>query len=290
MFDLKKMINADTSILFDGSMGALIMGMGYTSNEVYEINVTKPEVITGIHSAYLEAGCDIISTNTFNLSEEITDLLKIPLDELLQAGIACAQKAKANYEGRFIALDIGPCAHFMQSCRKGEEDEVRDYFARRIKQAIGKVDCIAFETFSNSRELSIAVRTARELTDLPIFALMTYTDQLKTWFGEDMKTGIENLVNSPADVIGINCSLAPAEMKAALSEYVPLVDSRKPVCAMANRGYPVNIDSHLVYEMKAEEFAEGVAQIYDTGVNIIGGCCGSDPECMRLVYEKRFRK
>ena len=285
---LREKLSDGSPLLLDGSMGALLMAGGLRSGEIYSVNSLNPEILIKIHDEYLKAGSDIILTNTFNLSDEISGPLNIPLEKLIYDACTAAKTAAQKYEDRYVALNIGPCPKLVSSSGRTDASEVFDYFACRIKASEGIADAVFFETFSSAAELETAVAAAKSVTDVPVFASFTFMENKRTWMGDEFSRSFERILAASPDAAGLNCTLTPSEMLPLARSLAEAAGGRIRLLAEPNRGVPRTSCGEVVYDMPAQEFADGTAEIFNAGITIIGGCCGSDPECIKLIREKCF--
>ncbi|MDR2520186.1 MAG: homocysteine S-methyltransferase family protein [Eubacteriaceae bacterium] len=280
--ELKARLKDSPKMLLDGSMGALLMSRGFRGSGVYSANFTDPGAVASIQRSYLEAGSELILTNTFSITDQILASIGRSAEEAVSAAFRVAETARQGFEGRYIALNLAPYG-FMEPLEESEK-----FFRDRIEPVAGLVDAVFFETFSNAEELITAIRVARELTDAPIFASMTFQENGKSWKGESLFDAIASVASASPDAVGMNCTVAPLAMAEMAEELQEAAGGRCAVFCEANRGIPEYSESGAAYAMEAEAFADGVAAIYEKGVKILGGCCGSDPECIRLIRDRLY--
>ncbi|MCL1912980.1 MAG: homocysteine S-methyltransferase family protein [Eubacteriaceae bacterium] len=271
-------------LLLDGSMGALLMARGYDAAGCYLANINNTAEITGIHKAYLAAGSDVILTNTFCVSDDIVYATKASREDIILYAIEAAREACSAFPGKRIALDLSPSPLMVNPRKAPSPERIQEYFAEQIQIALGGVDLVFFETFSSSLELAEAVKAAKEISAaMPVYATMTFGTNRKTWLGDPLGS-IQRVVDAGADAVGCNCTLAPKAMAPLVEAMKALVKGKVPLIAEPNRGMPETTpEGAAIYTMPAEEFAEGVVGLFEAGADIIGGCCGSNPDCIRLI-------
>ena len=245
-------------LFFDGGMGTMLQKNGMGAGEVPEmLNITNAELIEKIHSEYLEAGADIITTNTFGANP-----LKLEtdtsLDDIIAAAIGCAKRAVERYQSkdkpRFVAFDIGPCGRLLEPLGDLSFDDCYDAFATIAKTAEKcGADLVIIETMSDTLEAKAAVLAVKENTSLPVFCTMTFDESYKTLTGGDVKVMSAIMEGLGVDCVGINCGLGPeqiGEMMAALAAV-----SSIPIMAQPNAGLPQIENGKTVYNVTPEEFA-----------------------------------
>ena len=269
-------------IYFDGGMGTMLQKRGLKPGELPESwNLAHPDIIEEIHRNYLEAGANIITTNTFG----VNCLKHSDYEELISAGISCARRASEDFVDTFIAFDIGPLGRFLEPIGDISFDEAVEVFAKNIRVAKKcKVDLIVIETMTDSYETKAAVIAAKENCDLPIFVTNVFDEKGKMLTGADPESMIAMLEGLSVSAIGINCSLGPDKM-------LPLIEvfknnSSLPIIANPNAGLPSIVDGKAVYSMDADMFSDYAVSLAKAGANILGGCCGTEPEYIKKTVEK----
>ena len=264
-------------IFYDGAMGTMLQKSGLKPGQRPDIlNMTAPYAVENVHRMYVEAGSDIVCTNTFGAN---ADALRgtgySPADIITAAvsiaGNACGGKAK-------VALDIGPVGRLLEPIGDLEYDRAYELFAEQaVAGEKAGADFAAIETMSDLTEIKAAILAVTNNTRLPVLATMTFDKTGRTYLGCTPEEFAETAENLGASAVGINCSLEPAEMfltaqRIAKSTSLPLIV--KP-----NAGLP---DSHTgLYSISPEEFAKQMAPYKKIGAKIIGGCCGTTPEYIR---------
>jgi 5-methyltetrahydrofolate--homocysteine methyltransferase len=252
-----------------------------------EYNLSHPEAVAEIHSAYCEAGAEMIGTNTFGAN---------PL-KLKKAGLA--DKAYLlNYEGAriarkaapkdiFVFAAIGPSGEFLAPLGEIAPEEMYEVYKSQIRALVeGGVDILSLRTFTDLEELKIALRAAKENAKLPVIATMTFDlgqKGFRTMMGVDVKASIEGMVEAGAEVIGSNCGRGMEEMVPLMKEMRNYYQGN--LTAQPNAGLPQLIEGKARYTQSPEEFASWVPSLLEAGVNLIGGCCGTTPAHTRKVVE-----
>lgn len=291
--DIKRFLNKGR-LYFDGGMGTLLQARGLRAGEKpEEWNITHPDIITEIHLDYLNAGSNIISSNTFGANCLKFDNYR----ELIAAAIRNAREAIRLFEGDrgkcFVAFDMGPTGKMLEPLGDlGFEDAVEIFRKAAFEAEKNKADLIIIETMNDSLETKAAVLGAKEGSSLPVFVSNVFDDRGKLMTGADAKAMIAMLEGLGADAIGMNCSLGPRQMLPVIADYVKY--SSLPVMVSPNAGLPRSENGKTVFDVDAEEFSDIMAEIAQMGVGILGGCCGTTPEYIRKTVEKTgvvtFRK
>ena len=261
------------TLLFDGAMGTMVQRLGLARvNEIADLLcLSDPGAIRGIHEAYLEAGSQVITTNTFS-----TNRFALPegvsVAEVMHAGVACARDAGARY----VAADVSVLGELLDPYGDLEEDEAVDAF-EEIMRAIASepVDIVLVETMTDLREACLAISAAKRICDKPVFASMSFGAGGATFMGVTPEQAVAGLREAGADVVGMNCSLGPTDMIALVERMAKLADC--PILAQPNAGLPSVKDGKTVYDVTIEEFIEAMGKIIDAGATVLGGCCGTDP-------------
>ena len=276
--DLQEALRGDSYFLFDGAMGTMLQAAGLKAGDLPELlNLTNPDEITAIHRAYTEAGADIATTNTFG-ANRIKLAGHATVDEIFQAAVACARASGVHY----IAGDIGPIGALLRPMGTLSFDEAYDIFAEEARAAEkAGADLILIETMTDLLEIKAAVLAAKENTSLPIVATMTFEEDGRTFLGTSPAIAAVTLDALGVDALGINCSLGPAQLRPFIQQMLAVTE--KPVIVQANAGLPRVEDGQTVYDIHPEEYAAAVANMVDDGAGIIGGCCGTNPEYIRLL-------
>ncbi len=283
---------SEDGLVFDGAMGSLLLAAGLPTGSAPEVwNVEHGERIEAIHIAYLAAGCDVLTTNTFGGSP-----LKLEhhglADKTAEFNIAGVQRAMTarhavNRPDTFVAGDIGPCGKFFPPVGNLEKEALARSVTAQIEVfATASVDLILIETMVDLQEALVAVLTARSLTDVPVVATMTFEKKPRGYFtimGNSPADAAKQLADAGADAVGANCTLTPTEMIELARELGDV--SPVPVLIQPNAGQPEVVDGQTVYRIEPHDFVASMKEIVETGIAAIGGCCGTTPDHLRAVVE-----
>ena len=267
-------------LLFDGGMGTMLQAAGMKTGALPELlNFEEPEVITDIQRQYVEAGCDVITSNTFGANaHKLAGAASV--HDVFAAAVACARAAGARY----VAGDIGPIGALLRPLGTLSFDEAYLLFKEEVEAGVAAgVDLFVIETMTDLAEIKAAVLAVKENSDLPIFATMTFEEDGRTFLGTNPEIAAITLDALGADVVGINCSQGPAELRGLAKRMLAVTD--KPVMVQANAGLPhVDGCGCTVFDVHAPEYGQAVAGMIEDGVGIVGGCCGTTPDHMRELH------
>ena len=269
----------NNTVILDGGMGTLLQASGLKAGELpEEWNITHPEVVRGIHRGYLDAGSNVISTNTFGANS-----LKFSADQLdliIRAAVDNARRAIDESKGdqpKWVALDVGPTGRMLKPIGDLDFDDAVEIFAETVRLGVKHgVDLIFIETMADSYETKAALLAAKENSDLPVFVSNAYGEDGKLMTGADPRAMIALLEGMGADAIGVNCSLGPRALYPIVEEYLKY--SSLPVILKPNAGLPRSEKGKTVYDLSPSDFASQVARLVNRGVRAVGGCCGTTPE------------
>ncbi len=275
-------------LFFDGGMGTLLQERGLGPGELPETwNLIHPEVIREIHRAYIEAGSDIVLTNTFGANALKFHDDGCSLEEIVKRGVENVKKAAEEAgTGRqiYTALDIGPTGKLLKPM--GDLDFETAYDAFKEAAVWGEqagADLIHIETMSDTFELKAAVLAAKENTSLPVFATAIFDERGKLLTGADVPAVVALLEGLRADAIGINCGMGPEQMIPVLEQFLKY--SSLPIIVKPNAGLPKQRDGQTYYDVDPDQFAQLMKKITEMGASVIGGCCGTTPAHIRRLKE-----
>ncbi len=265
----------------DGGAGTLLQSWGLQAGEYPESwNITHPEKIIEMHRLYLEAGADIITSCTFGANRFKFD----NLEEIITAAVDNAKKACKDH-GAFVALDIGPLGKMLEPLGDLPFETAVEVFSESIRiGAKAGADLVLIETMNDSLEAKAAVLAAKESCDLPVFVTCVYDETKKLMTGADPSAMIAMLEGLGADAIGMNCSLGPRQMLEIVPEFAKY--SSVPIIVNPNAGLPRNENGKTVFDIDADEFSDIMCEIVKMGATVIGGCCGTTPEHIRITVDK----
>lgn len=273
-------------LFFDGGMGTLLQEKGLEPGELPELwNITHPDEIRSIHRRYMEAGSDIVLTNTFGANALKFHDDSCSLKEIINAAVGHV-KAAAEQCGRadavLTALDVGPTGKLLKPM--GDLEFETAYEAFREVMILGEkagADLIHIETMNDTYELKAAVLAAKENTSLPVFATAIFDERGKLLTGADVPAVVALLEGLRVDALGINCGMGPEQMIPVLEQLLEYTSL--PVIVKPNAGLPRQRDGQTVYDVSPEEFAGVMERIVKAGAAAVGGCCGTTPEHIRAM-------
>ncbi|OUO59120.1 homocysteine S-methyltransferase family protein [Olsenella sp. An270] len=266
-------LDGDAFLLFDGAMGTQLQARGLAAGELPELLcLTHPEVVTDVHAAYVAAGADVVTTNTFGANAaKLGDAATV--EEVFAAAVSCARASGARY----VAADLGPTGQLLAPMGPLAFDDAYELFARQVRAAeAAGADLFVIETMSDLAEAKAALLAARENSSLPALVTMTFEEDGRTFLGTTPEVAALTLSSLGAAAVGINCSLGPAEVAPLVARMADW--ARCPLMVQANAGLPHVEDGVTVYDIGPDEFATAVVPMLESGVSILGGCCGTTPE------------
>ncbi len=270
-------------IVFDGAMGTMIYERGVFINTCFdELCLTNPKLISQIHGEYIEAGAEVIETNTFGANRIALRPYGLAerVREINREAVRIAREAAGD--SVYVAGAVGPCVRPDQIMPDEHAVEVEEAFAEQIGTLVAEgIDLVVLETFTHLKEIRLAARTARNL-GAPVLASFALNDRGETAVG--MKAGaIAQALDADdnVDAVGINCGTGPAGVFDALQSVLPLVT--KPVVVMPNAGFPRDVGGRLLYLTSPEYFTEYAKKYIELGVRGVGGCCGTTPAHIRVA-------
>lgn len=273
-------------VVFDGGMGTLLQNQGLHPGEFPETwNISHPDVIRNIHREYLDAGSNVVSTNTFGAN--VLKFNEKELENIIRAAIENARAALADSTSKkekFVALDIGPLGKLLKPYGDLDFEDAVFAFAKTV--SLGEkygADLVIVETMNDSYETKAALLAVKENSSLPVIVSNAYGEDGKLMTGASPSAMVAMLEGMGADAIGVNCSLGPRQLSAVVDEYLKF--SSVPVILQPNAGLPKNDKGKTVFDISAEEFADEVCIAVKKGVRIVGGCCGTTPEYIRKLSE-----
>lgn len=274
-------------VFCDGGMGSLLQESGLRPGELPGAwNVSHPEVLVKIHQDYLEAGADIVTTNTFGVDGlKYNEHTQYQLEPVIAAAVRNAKEAIARSGKRaYVALDMGPTGKLLKPLGDLAFEDAYRLFSEVV--AIGAregADLVLIETMSDSYETKAAVLAAKENCDLPVFVTVTFDDRGKLLTGGNPASIVAMLEGLGVDALGMNCGLGPLQMKEILKDILEV--SSVPVIVNPNAGLPRSENGKTVYDIDADAFAQAMQDIVKMGARVAGGCCGTTPEHIRKTVE-----
>ncbi len=277
-------------VFSDGAMGVFLQKYGLKDGNCPELwNLTNPDVITGIHREYIEAGCDLIITNTLggNRIKLSHYGLENRIKEINNAAVLLAKKAAGSRA--IVAGDVGPTGVFVSPLGSMSFDEMADIYKEQIEAlAEAGADCIIFETHIDILELKAGIVACREVCNLPVIASVTFEKDGRMVTGSLPDAAFTTLEGLGVDIIGTNCGTGPEDM-------LNVIDKIKgsysiPIIAQANAGMPRLFEGKTVFNESPESFAISAVKMAELGVNVIGGCCGTTPEHIKVMRDSILKQ
>ena len=273
-------------VLFDGAMGTMLISYGLPFGTPPELrNLSHPELVLKIHKKYIQAGADVIQTNTFGASSlklKKTGNVK-KMERLNEVAVRIARKACPD--NKYVSGNIGPTGEFLEPVGKIKYKELKKTFSEQalILHSAG-VDLFSVETMYDLREALAAIEGVREVSSLPLFVCMTFEKKSKGYFtlmGDEVSSTLKKLEQAGADAVGANCTLGSKDMIRLTS--VMKKSTKLPLIVQPNAGMPKLVKGKTVYLQKSASFAEDVLKMVKSGANFVGGCCGTTPEFIKMV-------
>ena len=267
----------DSFLVLDGAMGTMLQDVLPAGEAPETLNVTNPDAVLAVHHAYVQAGSDVVTTNTFG-ANRLKYHGAYPLSDVIGSAVRIAKQSGA----KAVALDVGPTGALLEPFGKCTVEEAIDAFREQISLGIeAGADLVLIETMTDLLEAKAALLAAREVTDKPVFVSMSFEAKGRTFLGTDAAAAAVTLSDLGASAVGVNCSLGPETL-------LPIVDTvlqyaGVPVLVQPNAGLPAMRDGKTVYDVTPEDFARSVGKMLDRGVTIVGGCCGTSPDYIRLL-------
>ncbi|MFH0758524.1 MAG: bifunctional homocysteine S-methyltransferase/methylenetetrahydrofolate reductase [Bacteroidota bacterium] len=265
-------------VLLDGAMGSLIYERGVFIDKCYdELNLSRPELIRSIHEDYVRSGAKVIETNTYgaNRYKLKSHNLLDQMEEINRKGVEIALEAAED--NAYVAGSMGPLGEEIEPWGEISLDQVFGAYAEQAGYlAAAGVHLFMLETIQDIREMVQAIKAIRSVSTLPIVAMMTVGEDGKTKYGLDLEDITCKLLESEANVIGLNCTVGPKPMLDFMERMISLSD--KPICVMPNAGRPQYTDGRMIYLSTPEYFSVYTKRFIDIGVRMMGGCCGTTPE------------
>lgn len=285
---LEALLTDPAPIVADGGMGTMLFAAGLPRGSKPEIwNVERPDDVRAIHRGYIEAGAQIILTNTFGGNRYRLDADADRVAELNRAGaeLACAE-AQAAAHAVVVGGSMGPTGQLMAPLGPLTfTDAVAAFREQAAALAAGGVDVLWIETMSDLEEVRAAVEAARDAApDLPVTVTMTFDTKGRTMMGVKPSAAVTALTELNVHALGGNCGNGPAEIESVI-EQMRAADLGAVLIAKANAGLPKMVDGEAVYDAAPETMGAYAARVRDLGARIIGACCGSTPDHIRAIGE-----
>ena len=269
-------------LLLDGAMGTMLQKSGLKLGERPDlVSITHPEIVQGVHRAYIEAGSDLIASNTFGANAKKLAGCGYTVEQVVTAGIAAAKQAAAGTKAR-VMLDVGPIGELLEPAGALKFEEAYEIFRQvMVTGWQAGADAILLETMTDLYELKAAILAAKENTPLPVLTSMTFEAGGRTFTGCTVEALAMLAEGMGVDGVGINCSLGPAEI-------YPLAErlckaTRLPVFIKPNAGLPDPATG--TYDIDPEQFCKALTAYRKLGISAVGGCCGTTPEYIAQLHQ-----
>ncbi|MBL7959786.1 homocysteine S-methyltransferase family protein [bacterium] len=280
-------LKAGEILVADGAMGTMLFQRGLKPGDCPELyNLNHPEILEEIASMYLEAGADIIQTNTFGGSTLKLSYyrLETKTEEINQNAVSAVKKIVKDKA--FVSGSCGPSGEMLKPYGTIEKEVLYDNFREQISALVSTgVDLICIETMTDLQEAALAVKAAKSVSPTtPVMATMTFDKVPKGYFtimGVSIEKAVDGLTAAGADIIGSNCGHGMDNMIEIARQMKKLSD--KPILIQSNAGLPERKGNEIVYRESPSYFAEKAFELIDAGVSIIGGCCGTTPEHIHAI-------
>ena len=285
MGDFWDTLNEERVIIADGAMGTMLYSSGIPKGRCFdELNLSEPDVVKEIHRAFCEAGAELLETNTFGANRAVLERYFGLGDKTPDINYKGAKLAKEAAQGAFVAGAVGPITRPLDSSQKLSITEIEEIFAEQITSLLeGGVDLIILETMSDPKEACAGVKAARTIGGFPLIVSFSFSNEGRTITGVDPSEVAQKLSNEGVKIIGVNCSSGPQEVYMAIKRM--LGTHSRWLLAMPNAGLPKFIDRKFVYPHNPDYFVYYAKKLLSLGVSIIGGCCGTTPEHIRVLSE-----
>ena len=289
---MKQRITENERLLIDGGMGTMLQEAGLPAGYAPDLwNIERPDTVRRIHEAYLAAGAQTITTNTFGSNAERLKKAAHTPAETAAAGVRLARAAADAAEGgpRYVALDVGPLGVFLEPYDEMTEEEATALFAEAIRAGAAEgPDCILIETMCAVNEARAAVTAAKRFGEgLPVFCTTSFNENGRLLTGETVEAAVEALTDAGADAVGCNCGVGPDALILLAPRFTAC--TKLPLIMSPNAGLPVYRDGKTCYDVGPEAFAADMAALLDLGVWAVGGCCGTTPAHIRAMHTRCFQ-
>ncbi len=285
MKNFREIIENESVYVFDGAVGTRFYDKGVYINKSYdELNLTAPDLVKEVHEEYVNAGADVIQTNTFGATRH--KLKQHSLEtKIREINIAAAKIARqAAKESTFVAGSIGPLDLRIEPYGPTSFEEARAMFSEQADALLeGGVELFVLETFSDLSEIQQAIIAVQELCDLPIVAQIQIQTDGKTIFGVTPEVFTKRLDEWGADIIGLNCGVGPTHVLSEL-ETMRSVTNKKLI-AQPNAGLPRDVQGRQFYMCSPEYMSKFAKRFIKAGAKFVGGCCGTTPKHIKLMAD-----
>jgi methionine synthase I (cobalamin-dependent)/5,10-methylenetetrahydrofolate reductase len=280
---------ASGPLLCDGAMGTQLFARGIGFEQCFDyLNLSQPELVQQIHAAYIDAGSDLIETNTFgaNAVKLRGHGLEQQVAAINEAGVRLARRAAVG-SGRsvFVLGAVGPLGRRLAPLGSLSMSEAADAFNEQISALVAaEPDALILETISDLNEMRLAIAAVKANTSLPIIAQMTFGVDARTLMGNTPEEFADVARSLAVDVMGVNCSVGPGKLLPVV-EAIVCASHGIPVSAQPNAGWPEQVGDRLLYPSSPDYFAVFARRAVSAGVRIVGGCCGTTPDHIRAMRD-----
>ena len=294
---------AKRPVLCDGGMGTQLITAGLPPGACGALwNIEQPDAILAIHRRYRDAGCELLTTNTFQASRRALEMhgLAERAAELNRAAAELTRRAAGDEA--LVLADVGPFGGFLEPFGETTPDELRDIFAEQLAALReGGADAVIVETMSDPNELRVAVEAAKQIGDWPVIGSYAFERQdgetFRTMMGVTVAEAVAAAIDAGADIVGANCgsSLDLSDYERLAAQLVAAARSgclgqmpqpRTPaVILQPNAGSPRLVDGQTIYPSTPQDMAAIVPNLLEIGVRILGGCCGTTPDHLHAMSE-----
>jgi 5-methyltetrahydrofolate--homocysteine methyltransferase len=283
---------ATRPLLCDGAMGTQLIAAGLAPGDCGMLwNVMRPDAIESVHRRYRDAGCELITTNSF--SGCVTNLERHDLvgraDELNRAAAEVARRA--SNDNAWVLADIGPFGGFLEPLGEMKPEELEKLFVQQgIALKEGGADAALIETMTDPGEVAVAVKAMKRVANWTVIATYAFDrgdgKTYRTMMGATVEQAMGEAIAAGADIVGANCGTAmDLDDYARLAEQLVKAAGKTPVIIQPNAGAPRNVAGKDIYPATPAEMAALVPRLLAAGARIIGGCCGTSPEHLRAMGE-----
>jgi homocysteine S-methyltransferase len=285
---IQTLLDSGRPLVGDGAMGTMLHARGVGFDQCFdELNLTQPALVADIHREYIDAGAQIIQTNTFgsNAYKLAQHGLEKQVSEINSAAVELARRVvMASFKQVFIAGDVGPLGVRLAPFGRVQPEQARAAFAEQISAlARAGSDIIIIETMTDLFEIREAISASRKVAPhLPIIASMTFTRDNRTLLGDSPAKVARSLQEFGADILGVNCSGGPNQILTILK----MMRAAVPVgrfSVMPNAGWPQQVSGRIMYPAASEYFGEYAISFWQAGACLIGGCCGTTPQHIAAI-------
>jgi homocysteine S-methyltransferase len=285
---LEQLLAGGTPILADGAMGTLLHIRGIPFDACFdELNLSEPDLVVDIHSAYIDAGAQIIETNSFGANRYKLSAhgLGARVKEINTAAVQLAHRAiEASSKEAYIAGSVGPLGVRLAPFGRVKPEQAYEAYREQIQALlIAGADLIIIETQIDLNEAQQAIRAAKDISDCPVVAAVTFTRDDRTLLGDSPAHTAKSLSESGADIIGANCSGGPAQLLRILKQMRQAVPQAR-FSIMPNAGWPERVSGRIMYPATPAYFADYALALCEAGASIVGGCCGTTPEHIAAMH------